>query len=110
MCFRVALLHNTAFIFTLYRPLTDGVGIFDSIAGKIDSIMSVHPTASIHICGDYNIHHKDWLIHSNKTTAEGRHCHDFALAYDLTQIVDKPTHIPDQPGQISNFLNLFLTS
>ena len=110
MCFRVALLHNTAFIFTLYRPQTDGVGIFDSIAGKIDSIMSVHPTASIHICGDYNIHHKEWLIHSNKTTAEGRHCHDFALAYDLTQIVDKPTHIPDQPGQFSNLLDLFLTS
>ena len=60
--------------------------------------------------GDFNVHHKEWLVHSNKTTAEGRHYHEFALAYDLTQIVNKPTHIPDQPGHFSNLLDLFLTS
>ena len=94
----------------LYRPQHDGVVLFDSIAEKIDSIMSVYPSASIHVCGDFNVHHQEWLVHSNKTTAEGRHCHEFALAYDLTQIVDKPTHIPDQPGHFSNLLDLFLTS
>ena len=39
MCFRVALLQSTAFIFTLYRPQTDGIAIFDSIAEKIDLIL-----------------------------------------------------------------------
>ena len=72
--------------------------------------MSVHTTASIHICGDFNIHHKEWFIHSNKTTAEERHCYDFGLAYDLTQFFDKPTHIPDQSGHFSNLLDLCLTS
>ena len=33
-----------------------------------------------------------------------------SLAYDLTQIVDKPTHVPDQAGHFSNLLDLFLTS
>ena len=110
MCFRIALLHNTAFIFTLYRPHHDGVVIFDSIAEKIDSILSVHPSASIHLCGDFNVHHQEWLVHSNKTDREGRYCHDFALAYDLTQIVDEPTHIPDQVGYFPSLLDLFLTS
>ena len=110
MCFRVALLHTTAYIFTLYRPQTDGVAIFDCIAEKIDSILLAHPSASIHLCGDFNIHHQEWLIHSNRTDEEGRHCHSFALAYDLTQIVDRPTRIPDVDGQFPSLLDLFLTS
>ena len=110
MCFRVALLHSTSFIFTLYRPQTDGVAIFDSIAERIDSILLAHPSASIHLCGDFNIHHQEWLIHSNCTDEEGRHCHDFAIAYDLTQIVDKPTRVPDIDGHFPNLLDLFLTT
>ena len=110
MCFRVALLQSTAFIFTLYRPQTDGVAIFDSIAENIDSVLVDHPSASIHLCGDFNIHHKEWLIHSNCTDEEGRYCHSFAIAYDLTQIVDKPTRVPDVVGQFASLLDLFLTS
>ena len=110
MCFRVSLVHSTSFIFALYRPQKDGTVIFDQIGQAIDSILSENPYADIHICGDFNVHHGEWLIHSNKTTPEGRYCHDFAVAYDLTQTVTKPTRVPDATGQYANLLDLFLTS
>ena len=109
MCFRVALLHSSAFIFTLYRPHGDGCSVIDHIADQVDKIYNDHPSASIHICGDFNVHHEEWLVHSNKTTPEGRICHDFSVAYELTQIVDKPTRIPDNIQHFPNILDLFLT-
>ena len=110
MCFRVALVRSTSFIFTLYRPQNDGVILFDRIADKIDTILSDYPYADIHVCGDFNVHHEEWLVHSNKTDKEGRHCRDFAIAYGLSQIVKEPTHIPDVDGQFHSLLDLFLTS
>ena len=110
MCFRISLVHSTSFIFTLYRPQKDGTEIFDQLGQSIDAILSENPYADIHVCGDFNVHHSEWLIHSNKTTPEGRYCYDFAVAYDLTQTVTKPTRVPDAPGQYANLLDLFLTS
>ena len=110
MCFRLALLHSTAFIFTLYRPQDDGCAVIDKIASQIDKILANHPSANIHICGDFNVHHEEWLVHSNKTDTEGRHCHDFSVAYELSQIIDSPTHIPDVVGQYPNLLDLYLTT
>ena len=112
MCFRVALVQSTSYIFTLYRPQhdTDGNVLFDQIAEKVDQILTECPSANIHICGDFNVHHKDWLTHSNTTDTAGRHCHDFAMAYGLTQIVDVPTRVPDRDGDFASLLDLFLTS
>ena len=89
--FRVALLHSTSFIIFLYRPCQGGPVIFDSISGKIDEILSDYPSANIPICGDFNIHHKDWLTHSRVTDPEGIKCFNFSVAHDLTQIVSTPT-------------------
>lgn len=47
-------------------------------AKEIDSIPSHHASASIHICGRFNIHWEEWLVHSIKTDRE---CHDFFIAY-----------------------------
>ena len=58
MCFRLALLHSTAYIFTLYRPQTDGCDVIDKISSQIDKILAKHPSANIHICGDFNVHHE----------------------------------------------------
>ena len=110
MCFKVSLLLSTSYVFTLYRPQNDGVSIFESISEKIDTILLSQPSASIHICGDFNIHHKEWLIHSNTTDFEGRYCHNFALAYELSQIIDGPTRVPDVTGHTPSLLDLFLTS
>lgn len=41
------------------------------------------------------ISHKECLVHSNRTDKEGKYCYDFAIAYKLTLIVGKPTHVPN---------------
>jgi hypothetical protein len=33
----------------------------------IDTVISENPFADIHVFGDFNVHHKEWLVHSNKT-------------------------------------------
>ena len=112
MCFKVALVQSTSYIFTLYRPQNDADGkvLLDQIAEKVDLILTECPSANIHICGDFNVHHKEWLIHSNTTDEAGWQCHDFAMAYGLTQIVDVPTRVPDRDGDFASLLDLFLTS
>lgn len=44
--------------------------------------------ASIHIYGEFNIHHKEWAAHSNKTVGEAKLRFDFYIAYELTRILD----------------------
>ena len=110
MCFRMALLHSTSFIIFLYRPCQGGSVIFDNISGKIDEILSDYPSANIHICGDFNVHHKDWLTHSRVTDPEGIECFNFSVAHDLTQIVSTPTRLPDVDTHFASLLDLFLTS
>ena len=84
--------------------------MFDRICDKIDSILLDNPRANIHVCGDFTVHHEEWLVHSHKTDMEGRHCHDFAIAYGLTQILTEPTHVPDVASYYPNLLDLFLTT
>ncbi|CAG4907437.1 unnamed protein product [Colias eurytheme] len=59
--------------------------------------------------GDFNAHHADWLC-SRTTDHAGRSFHDFALAYDLTQLVPSPTRVPDIEDHTPSLLDLFLTS
>lgn len=73
----------------------------------ISSLILNHHSTSIHIYGAFSIHHKGWLIYSNKTDKEDRYCHDFSIAYEMTQTVNKPTCVPDTTG---HHVNLFLTS
>lgn len=44
------------------------------------------------------ISHKEWLVHSNRTDKDGKYCYNFAIAYKLTLIVGKPTHVPNTSG------------
>ena len=72
--------------------------------------LSIQPSANIFVCGDFNAHNTDWLIHSHTTDAAGISCHDFALSQDLTQIVDFPTRIPDRDDHQPYLLDLFICS
>ena len=36
--------------------------VFDSISSNIDEVPSINPPANVFIFGDFNVHHKDWLI------------------------------------------------
>lgn len=75
MYFRVTLIHRTTFVFALYCRQDEGTVIFDRISEKIDSILAQFFSATVHICGNFNIGHKEWLVHSNKTD-EGKYCRD----------------------------------
>ena len=104
---RMALVHQTAYIFFLYRPCDDNLAVVNSISNKIDQILVDNPSANIHVRGDFNVYNKEWLVYSNKTTPEGTECHNFAVSQNLSQIIDFPTRIPDVED---HFLDLFLTS
>ena len=110
MCIRVALVHTTAYIFFLYRPSNDNLAVVNNISDKIDQLLTENPSASIHLCGDFNVHNKDWLTFSNKITREGLECQNFAIAHNLTQLIDFPTRIPDVEDHFQSLLDLFLTS
>ena len=110
MCFRMALLHSTSYLFFLYRPQDEGSSVFTTISNKIDNILIHHPSANINIFGDFNVHHIPWLTHSNRTDNVGVDCYNFSIAYELSQIISFPTRIPDSPNQFASLLDLFLTS
>ena len=110
MCFRMALLHSTTYLFFLYRPQNEGSSVLNSIAEQIDNILTHHPSANICVFGDFNVHHVQWLVHSNHTDNVGVECYNFSLAHELSQIVNFPTRIPDVPNQFPSLFDLFLTS
>ena len=62
------------------------------------------------VCGDFNAHNTEWLCHSHTTDVAGLFCQGFAMAQDLTQIVDFPTRIPDRDDHQPYLLDLFLCS
>lgn len=106
--FCVALFHNVLHLY--YPPHSDGVVMFDKMAEKIDVILSDYLSASIHVCGNFNVYHEEWLVRSNKTDEEGRYWYDFSITYKLTQIMDESTFAPDLVNCHVNLLDLFLTT
>lgn len=111
MCFRLALLHSTIYLYFLYRsPLSQNSAIFGAIFNSIDLALSRHPTAEIMVFGDFNVHHKEWLVHSHSTDTSGVSAFNFALSQDLTQIISAPTRIPDRANDNRYLLDLFLCS
>ena len=57
-----------------------------------------------------NIHHKDWLTYSGGTDRPGELCYNSSISYDLTQMVDFPTRIPDCDFHSPALLDFFLSS
>lgn len=107
MGFRVALIHSMPFVFTLYSP-QDNATVKDRITKKIDNTSSLF-IPQLHFCGDFNIHYKVWLFHSNRTDAEWK-LYNLYKTYELTQIVNKPTLVLDKAEHHTNLLHLFLAS
>ena len=81
MCFRLALMHSTTYIFFLYRsPSTPSCSVVEAVSSNIDKALSKQPSANIMVCGDFNAHNLDWLVHSHTADAAGLYCHDFAIS------------------------------
>ena len=38
-----------------------------SVLSDTDDVLSINPSANIFVFGDFNIHHKDWLMYSGGT-------------------------------------------
>ena len=80
LCFRLALLHLMFYFFFLYpSPSLMLYTIFDSILFNIDVVLSMNLPANVLVFGDFNFHHKDWLIYSGGTDRPGELCYNFSL-------------------------------
>ena len=84
--------------------------VFESISSDIDEVLSINPTASIFVFGDFNVHYKDWLTYSGGTDRPAELCYNFSISNDLTQMVNFPTRIPDCDSHSPTLLDLFLFS
>ena len=60
------------------------------------------------VFGDFNVHHKDWLIYSGGTDRPGEICYNFSISNDLTQMVNFPIQIADCDSHGPVLLDLFL--
>ena len=76
---------------------------------NIEEVHSINPCADF-VFGDFNVHHKDWLIYSGGTDRPGELCYNFSISNDLTQMVNFPTQIPDCDSCGPAFLDLLLSS
>lgn len=101
----VTLIHSATFVFVLYRPLDDGTVTFDRITERTDNFLTEFPSASFHISGDFNIHHKEWFVRSNRT--DGRRQILLGL---LHRLWTDPNYQRNPTASLTNLLVLFLTS
>ena len=83
--------------------------VFDSISSNIDEVHSVN-SAAVFVFGDFNVHHKNWLVYSCGTDRPGELCYNFSISNDLTQMVKFPSRIPDCDSHSPAFLDLFISS
>lgn len=110
MCYRVALLHSTTYLFFLYRsPSSQDCSLIDLVSDRIDQALLDCPSANILVFGDFNAHHSTWL-NSGHTDASGNHIFDFALSQSLSQIITFPTRYPDHDNHAPSLLDLCLVS
>lgn len=79
ICFRLGFVHsNVLYIFIIQN---DDIIMIDKIAEKIDNTSSqIISSSTIYIYGDFNIPHKEWLVHTNITDEEGKYSHDLSNA------------------------------
>ena len=84
----------------------------------MSTIQSLDSKASFVICGDFNAHHKDWLI-SRTTDSHGRSAYEFCFSSGCDQLIDEPTHISgnsldlvfsDVPSLVSSSVGAFIGS
>ena len=86
-----------SYFFFLYQspPSSSLCMVFDFISSNIDEVLWINPSGNVFVFGDFNVHHKDWLIYSGGTDKPGELCYNFSISNDLIQIVNFPTWIPD---------------
>ena len=59
------------FFFLFQSPSSALCMVFDSTSSNIDEVLSINPSANVFVFGDFDVHHKDWLIYSGGTDQPG---------------------------------------
>ena len=104
ICFRLALLHSVPYFVFLYRsPSSSLCTVFGSFSSNIDEVLSINPSATVFVFGNFNVDHKDWLTYSTGTDRPGELCYNFSISNDLIEI-------PDCDSDSPPLLDLFLSS
>ena len=95
----------------LYLPPSSSLcTVSDSISSNVDEVLSTNLSANAFVFGDFNIHHKDWLIYSDRTDRPGELCYNYSISNDLTQMFNFSTCIPDCGSHSPALLDLFFSS
>ena len=62
--FWLPLLYSVSYFFSLYRwPSSSLCTAFDSISSNIDPVLWINPSVNVMVCGEFNVHYKDWLTY-----------------------------------------------
>ena len=109
LCFLLASLRSVSYFFFFHWPSSGLCMVFDAISSNIDEVLSINPSANGFVFGDFNVHHKDWLIYSGETDRPGKLCHNSSISNDLTQMVNFPAQIPDCDSHNPALLDLLLS-
>ena len=48
--------------------------VLASVSSNIDEVLSINRSGNVFVFGDFNVHHKDWLIYSGETDYPGELC------------------------------------
>ena len=85
VCSWLALVHSVTYFLLYQSPFSSSCIVFDFVSTSIDKALSVHPYTKIFVCGDFSVHHKDWLTYSGVTDRPGKLCCNFSVSHALTQ-------------------------
>ncbi|MPC21310.1 hypothetical protein E2C01_014293 [Portunus trituberculatus] len=82
---------------------------FDYLTSIVEYILSLYTFAEISIFEDFNVNHQLWLSYPF-TDHPSELAFNFAILYDLEQMVQHPTPILDRLGDTPNIPDFFLTA
>ena len=99
-----------SYSFFVYQSPSSLCVVFDLISSNIEEILSINPSASVFVFGDFKVQHKDLLTYSGETDRPGELCYNFFISNDFTQMVNFCTWIPDCDSQSPALLDFFLSS
>ena len=83
---------------------------FDAKSSNMDKVLLINPSTNVFAFWDANVHHKDWLTYSSWTDGPVELFYNFSISYDLNQMVNFPTWIPDCDSYGPALWDLFLSS
>ena len=99
-----------SYLFSSINPLFHLYAVFKVTSSNIDEVLSNNLSANVFVSGDFNIHHKDWLIYSGRTDRLGELCYIFSVSNNLTQMVNFSAWISNCDSHGPAFLDLLLSS